>query len=73
MGFCSVIAQLWSAPLRSSPRLNRLLLTLFVIKRDTLPEWITDEEGQRSQKLMWEVIAKELEAVEPGCVKKMLE
>ena len=38
-----------------------------------MPSWITDEEGKVSQKRVWEVIAKELESIEPGCVKKILE
>jgi hypothetical protein len=40
--------------------------------RDGVPSWITDEEGKKSQKAVWEAIANELESIEPGCVKKVL-
>jgi hypothetical protein len=33
---------------------------------------MTNEEGKKSQQVVWEAIAKELESVEPGCVEKIL-
>jgi hypothetical protein len=33
---------------------------------------VNDEEGKQSQKRVWDIIARELESVEPGCVKKIL-
>ncbi|KAH6848152.1 hypothetical protein B0I37DRAFT_391763 [Chaetomium sp. MPI-CAGE-AT-0009] len=35
-----------------------------------VPDWVKNELGE--QKNAWEVVAKELEAIEPGCVSKML-
>lgn len=40
--------------------------------RGAVPVWITNEEGKKSQQLVWELIARELEDVEPGCVKKVM-
>jgi len=40
--------------------------------RDDLPSWIMDEEGKRSQRVVWDIIVRELESIEPGCVKKVL-
>ena len=37
-----------------------------------MPSWATDEEAKALQKRIWDDVAKELEAVEPGCVKKIL-
>jgi hypothetical protein len=41
--------------------------------RERLPSWMTDEEGQKSQMRAWDVVAAELEAIEPGCLKKLVE
>ncbi|CAM1501274.1 Fc.00g104360.m01.CDS01 [Cosmosporella sp. VM-42] len=38
-----------------------------------VPEWAAGDEGKRSQKRAWEVVAKELETIEPGCVTRILE
>lgn len=37
---------------------------------DKIPVWARDEEDQKTA---WEAVAKELEAIEPGCLKKILE
>ncbi|OBT94465.1 hypothetical protein VE01_07240 [Pseudogymnoascus verrucosus] len=42
------------------------------IADDIVPIWVTDEEGQKSQKLLWDAVAGELESVQPGCVKAIL-
>ncbi|KAK7414071.1 hypothetical protein QQX98_007103 [Neonectria punicea] len=42
------------------------------IADDKVPSWVTDEEGRKWQKNLWDVMAKELETIEPGCVKKVL-
>ena len=34
---------------------------------------MTDEEGKRAEIRAWEVISVELEAIEPGCMKKLLD
>jgi hypothetical protein len=49
------------------------ILLTHVSSREKVPNWITDEEGKASQKHVWEIIAKELESVVPGCVKRILE
>ncbi|GAD92895.1 short chain dehydrogenase/reductase family oxidoreductase, putative [Paecilomyces variotii No. 5] len=43
------------------------------IAESKVPSWISDEEGKKSQKYVWELIATELESIEPGSVKKILE
>ena len=40
--------------------------------RAGLPSWLTDEEGKRSQKRVWEIITNELGSVELGCVNELL-
>ncbi|KAK9422872.1 hypothetical protein SUNI508_04539 [Seiridium unicorne] len=42
------------------------------IEEDRVPDWITDEEGQRTQQRVWDDIVKELESVEPGYVQYAL-
>ncbi|KFY90539.1 hypothetical protein V500_05143 [Pseudogymnoascus sp. VKM F-4518 (FW-2643)] len=42
------------------------------IAEDVVPSWVTDGEGKKSQKLLWEAIASELESVQPGCVEAIL-
>ncbi|KFY13238.1 hypothetical protein V492_03384 [Pseudogymnoascus sp. VKM F-4246] len=37
-----------------------------------VPSWVTDEEGQKSQKLLWDAVSSELESIQPGCVKAIL-
>lgn len=41
--------------------------------RDVVPSWITDEEGKQSQQYVWDLIATELESIESGCVKRILQ
>ncbi|KAF2812784.1 putative short-chain dehydrogenase/reductase family protein [Mytilinidion resinicola] len=43
------------------------------IAQEKVPSWVTDEEGIATQKHTWELIASELEATEPGCVKRILQ
>ncbi|KAL2832971.1 hypothetical protein BDW59DRAFT_94640 [Aspergillus cavernicola] len=43
------------------------------IREDKVPEWAKDEEAKKWQKHLWDLIVKELETVEPGCVQKALE
>jgi hypothetical protein len=33
---------------------------------------MTDEDGQKSQRRTWDVVTAELEAIEPGCVKNLI-
>lgn len=40
--------------------------------RDILPDWITDDAGKKSEKSAWDALARELEAIEPGCLAKIL-
>ncbi|KAK7427770.1 hypothetical protein QQZ08_005708 [Neonectria magnoliae] len=42
------------------------------IADDKVPDWVTDEEGSKWQKNLWDIIVKELETIEPGCVKEVL-
>ncbi|KFY93115.1 hypothetical protein V498_04559 [Pseudogymnoascus sp. VKM F-4517 (FW-2822)] len=42
------------------------------IAEDVVPSWVTDEEGKKSQKILWDAIASELESVQPGCVKAIM-
>ncbi|KFX91016.1 hypothetical protein V490_06131 [Pseudogymnoascus sp. VKM F-3557] len=39
------------------------------IAEDVVPSWVTDEEGKKSQKVLWEAVAGELESIQPGCLK----
>ena len=41
------------------------------MNRADVPDWVKDDTEM--QKHTWEVVSKELEAVEPGCVSKMLQ
>ncbi|KAJ9236346.1 hypothetical protein DTO166G5_4108 [Paecilomyces variotii] len=43
------------------------------IAEDVVPSWITDEEGKQSQQYVWDLIATELESIESGCVKRILQ
>ncbi|EED17342.1 short-chain dehydrogenase/reductase family protein, putative [Talaromyces stipitatus ATCC 10500] len=37
-----------------------------------LPSWITDEEGNRTQDLLWGALARELEVISPGCIHSII-
>ena len=41
--------------------------------RDKIPSWATNEEFKQYQKQAWESVSKELESIETGCVKRILE
>ncbi|KAI9369084.1 hypothetical protein BJX61DRAFT_179356 [Aspergillus egyptiacus] len=43
------------------------------IREDVVPDWVKDEEAQKYQKQLWELVVRELENVEPGCVKMTLQ
>ncbi len=43
------------------------------INEGDLAEWVTNEDGQEAQKRVWDEVASELEEIEPGCVKTLLE
>ena len=38
---------------------------------DKIPTWANDEDAKKYQKIAWEAVEKELETIEPGCVKKV--
>jgi hypothetical protein len=40
--------------------------------RDYIPDWAKDDEAKIVQKRIWDDLAKELESIAPGCVKKIL-
>ncbi|KAM0151088.1 hypothetical protein ACHAQE_004549 [Botrytis cinerea] len=42
-----------------------------IIAENVIPNWVTDMDGKKSQKIVWDVIARELETIEPGCVEKI--
>ncbi|OBT63706.1 hypothetical protein VE03_06189 [Pseudogymnoascus sp. 23342-1-I1] len=42
------------------------------IAEEVVPSWVTDEEGKKSQNILWEAIAGELETIQPGCMKAVL-
>jgi hypothetical protein len=48
----------------------RLLTWGILGDRDDVPGWVKDDT--ELQRKVWEVIAKELEGAEPGCVGRML-
>ncbi|KPM42943.1 hypothetical protein AK830_g3628 [Neonectria ditissima] len=48
------------------------LLDSCEIADDKVPNWVTDGEGRKWQKNLWDIVANELESIEPGCVKKLL-
>ncbi|KAL4754723.1 hypothetical protein BDW72DRAFT_190013 [Aspergillus terricola var. indicus] len=43
------------------------------IREDKVPDWAKDEEAKKWQEHLWGLIVKELETVEPGCVRKALQ
>lgn len=38
------------------------------IKEFWVPAWLTNEEGQKLQKRIWEELVSMLESVQPGCI-----
>ena len=42
-----------------------------MLHRNDVPSWAKDDS--ESQKRVWDIIAKELEAAEPGCLGKILD
>ncbi|KAF2493961.1 putative short-chain dehydrogenase/reductase family protein [Lophium mytilinum] len=57
----------------AGPESHGCFLSDCKIAQQKVPSWVTDEEGSASQKHTWELIASELEATEPGCVKNILQ
>ncbi|KAI1803531.1 putative short-chain dehydrogenase/reductase family protein [Daldinia bambusicola] len=47
-------------------------LSVCEIRDHQLPTWVSDEEGQKQGKIIWDEIANVLEKVEPGCLSKVL-
>ncbi|KAH8674145.1 hypothetical protein BX600DRAFT_509337 [Xylariales sp. PMI_506] len=41
------------------------------IKESHVPDWVTNKEGQDAQRRIWEDVARELEVIEPGCIKSL--
>lgn len=56
----------------SPERLSCSIADMLTIQSDELPGWITNEEGTRSEKEVWEIIARGLESAEPDCVNSIL-
>ena len=52
----------------AGPESHGCLLASCENQDDRVPEWVTDEDGQKLQKQIWESIARELSRVAPGCV-----
>ena len=40
--------------------------------RNQVPDWAKDQEAKEVQKRVWDDVAKELESIQPGCVKKIV-
>ena len=47
------------------------LLSGCKIKEDWVPDWVSNAEGQRLQKDIWEELVARLEEVQPGCVSQL--
>ncbi|KAF7924189.1 uncharacterized protein EAE97_010801 [Botrytis byssoidea] len=47
------------------------LLESCTIAENVIPSWVTDLDGRKSQKIVWDAIAEELETIEPGSVEKI--
>lgn len=47
------------------------LLSGCKIKEFWVPTWLTDREGQKLQKDIWEELVEMLESVQPGCIKQL--
>lgn len=47
-------------------------LSSCAIAEERVPQWSKNDDGTAAQKQVWDVIASELESIEPGCVKKIL-
>ncbi|KAI1469245.1 putative short-chain dehydrogenase/reductase family protein [Daldinia caldariorum] len=47
-------------------------LSVCEIREHQLPSWVSDEEGQKQGKIIWDEIANVLEKIEPGCLSKIL-
>jgi hypothetical protein len=44
------------------------LLSGCKIKECWVPTWLTNEEGQKLQKGIWDELVSRLESVQPGCI-----
>ncbi|KAK5654742.1 hypothetical protein OQA88_7067 [Cercophora sp. LCS_1] len=49
-----------------------LLLHSCQVGESDIPDWAIGEEGRKGQEKSWDVVVAELERVEPGCVKSIL-
>jgi len=52
------------------PRRCNLEGIILTLTRPDVPDWVKNDT--ESQKNTWEIIAKELEAIHPGCVSRLL-
>ncbi|KAL3439349.1 hypothetical protein BDV09DRAFT_190919 [Aspergillus tetrazonus] len=43
------------------------------IREDKVPDWAKGEEAKKWQEHLWDLIVKEIETAEPGCVRKALQ
>lgn len=85
--FRQKLAMMWEKMGRTAEDGSRTLLHAAVAGREShgryldsceiadnkVPSWVTDEEGIKLQKRAWNVIESELESIQPGCVKKILQ
>lgn len=42
------------------------------IQEAEVPSWVTDEEGQKGQKRVWDDVIRVLNAAAPGCLDRLL-
>lgn len=47
------------------------LLSGCKIKESWVPTWLTNEEGQKLQKGIWNELVSRLESVQPGCISQL--
>jgi hypothetical protein len=47
------------------------LLSGCKVKECWVPTWLTNEEGQKLQKGIWDELVSRLESVQPGCISQL--
>lgn len=47
------------------------LLSGCKIKEFWVPDWVSNDEGQRLQKTIWKELVAKLEQVQPGCISQI--
>ena len=45
---------------------------LTYVLRNQVPDWAKDQEAKKVQKRVWDDVAKELDSIQPGCVRKIV-